>query len=191
MTFTSTCNGLPISNQRHVQNISQAKAIAPGILSKVVARVVHMVYIAVASASSIMSLAWVILCRGLVCISVLSILFTVWCILSQVALDWRFFLVEQTSLMLNISNSHWFFFQWIYLPCHVDIVQDKDINIANFEWTCHRYVWLSCDQHKWVWLHLKPYLCMSMELNLSTIDFDLPRSDQNDGNFLVQSALLI
>ncbi len=39
------------------KNISRAKARAPGVLPKEVATVVHMVCIAVASASSIMSLA--------------------------------------------------------------------------------------------------------------------------------------
>ncbi len=57
----------------------------------------------------IMSLAWVIFRGGLVCTSVLSTLFTVWCILSQIALDCRFLLVEHISLMLKISNSHWKF----------------------------------------------------------------------------------
>ncbi len=46
---------------------------------------------------------------GLVCISVLSTLVTVWCILSQIALDCGFLLVEHTWLMLKISNSHWKF----------------------------------------------------------------------------------
>ncbi len=91
------------------KNISQAKARAPGVLPKVVAMVVHMASIAVASASSIMSQAWVTLVGGLVCTSVLSTLFTVWCILSQIALDWGFLLVEQKSLILNISNNHWKF----------------------------------------------------------------------------------
>jgi hypothetical protein len=63
----------------------------------------------VASTLSIMSLAWVIFHGGLVCTSVLSTLVTVWCILSQVALDCGFLLVEHTSLMLKISNSHWKF----------------------------------------------------------------------------------
>jgi hypothetical protein len=100
------CNGLPISNQQHIQKISQAKARAPGVLTKVVATVVCMACITVASASSMMSQAWVILVGGLVCTSVLSTLFTVWCILSQIALDCGFLLVEQTSLMLNISNKN-------------------------------------------------------------------------------------
>jgi hypothetical protein len=91
------------------KNISQAKARAPGVLSKVVATVVCMACIAVASASSIMSLAWVIFHRGLVCSSVLSTLVTVWCILSQIALDWAFLLAKHTYLMLKISNSHWKF----------------------------------------------------------------------------------
>ncbi len=70
-----------------------------------------MACIAVASASSIKSLAWVwvIFPGGLVCTIVLSTLVTVWCILSQIALDCRFLLVENTSLMLKISNSHWKF----------------------------------------------------------------------------------
>jgi hypothetical protein len=59
------------------KNISQAKARAPGVLPKVVAMVVCMACIAVASASSIMSLAGVIFCGGLVCTSVLSTLVTV------------------------------------------------------------------------------------------------------------------
>ncbi len=75
------------------KNISQTKVKAPGVLPKVVAMVVCMACIAVASASSIMSLAWVICCRGLVCASVLSTLFPVWCILSQIALDCGFLLV--------------------------------------------------------------------------------------------------
>ncbi len=103
------CNGLPISNQLKFKNISQAKARAPGVHPKVVAMVVCMVCIIVASASSIMSRAWVILCRGLVYTSVLSKLFTVWCILLQIALDWGFLLVEQTFMTLNISNNHWKF----------------------------------------------------------------------------------
>ncbi len=90
-------------------NISGVKARAPGILPKVVAMVVCIACIAVASSSSIMSLAWVILCGGLVCTSVFRTLFTVWCILSQIALDCGFLLVEHTSLMLKISNSHWKF----------------------------------------------------------------------------------
>ncbi len=68
-----------------------------------------MACIAVASASSIMSQAWVIFCGELVYTSVLSTLVTVWCILSQIALDCKFLLVEHTSLMLKISNSHWKF----------------------------------------------------------------------------------
>ncbi len=91
------------------KNISQAKARAPGVLLKVVATLVCMAWIAVVSASSIMSLAWVILRGGLVCTSVLSTLFTVWCIISQIALDCGFLLVEHTSLMQKISNSHWKF----------------------------------------------------------------------------------
>ncbi len=91
------------------KNISQAEARAPGVLLKVVAMVVCMACIAVASASSIMSLVWVIFCWGLLCTSVLSTLVTVWCILSQIALDCGFLLVEHTSLMLKISNSHWKF----------------------------------------------------------------------------------
>ncbi len=88
------------------KNISQAKTRAPGVLPKVVARVVCMSCIAVASASSIISLASVTLAGGLVCTSVLSTLFMVWCILSQIALDCEFLLVEHTSLMLKISKSH-------------------------------------------------------------------------------------
>ncbi len=88
------------------KNISQAKARAPGILPKVVATVVRMACITVASALPIMSLAWVTFCGGLVCTSVLSTLVAVWCILSQIALDCVFLLVEHTSLMLKISNSH-------------------------------------------------------------------------------------
>ncbi len=91
------------------RNISQAKARAPGVLPKVVATVVCMACIAVASALSIMSLAWVIFHGGLICTSVLSTLVTVWCILSQIALDCRFLLVEHTSLMLKIYISHWKF----------------------------------------------------------------------------------
>ncbi len=91
------------------KNMSQAKARSPKVLTKVVATVVHMACIAVANASSIMSLAWVILHGGLVCTSVLSTLFTVWCTLSQIALDCGLLLVEHTSLMQKISNSHWKF----------------------------------------------------------------------------------
>ncbi len=91
------------------KNISRTKSRAPGVLSKVVAMVVYMACIAVASALSIMSLAWVIFRGGLVCTSVLSTLFTVWCILSQIALDCGFLLVKHTSLMLKISNSRWKF----------------------------------------------------------------------------------
>ncbi len=68
-----------------------------------------MACIAVVSASSFMSLAWVIFYGGLVCPSVLSTLFTIWCILSQIALDCGFLLVEHMSLMLKVSNSHWKF----------------------------------------------------------------------------------
>ncbi len=92
-----------------IKNISRVKARAPRVLPKVVAMVVHMSCIAVASASSIMSLAWVIFCGEPVCTSVLSTLVTVWCILSQIALDCGFLLVEHTFLMLKISNSHWKF----------------------------------------------------------------------------------
>ncbi len=105
----STCNSLPICNLQHIKNISQGKARAPGVLPKVVATVVCMACIAVASASSIMSLAWVILRGRLVCTSVLSTLVTIWCILSQIALDCGFLLVEPTFLMLKIANSHWKF----------------------------------------------------------------------------------
>ncbi len=91
------------------KNISWAKARAPGVLPKVVATVVYMACITVASASSTMSLAWVICHGGLVCTSVLSTIVTVWCILSQIALDCGFLLVKHTSLMLKISNSHWKF----------------------------------------------------------------------------------
>ncbi len=91
------------------KNISQAKARAASVLPKIVATVVCMACIALTSASSIMSLAWVIFCGGLVYTSVLSTLVTVWCILSQIALDCGFFLVEHTSLMLKIYNSHWKF----------------------------------------------------------------------------------
>ncbi len=57
------------------------------------------------------------------------------------------------------------FVEWIPLTCHVNIVQGKDIGIANFEWTCHKYGWLSCDQYEWVWLNLKPCQCRSMHYN--------------------------
>ncbi len=99
------------ANSGTFKNISRAKARAPGVLPKVEAMVVYMACIAVASASSIMSLAWVIFCGGLVCTSVLSKLLTVWCILSQIALDCGFLLVEHTSLMLKISNTYWKFCQ--------------------------------------------------------------------------------
>ncbi len=91
------------------KHMSQAKARAPRVLPKVGALVVCMACIAVPNASSIMSLALVIFCGGLVCTSVLSTLVTVWCILSQIALDCGYLLVEHTSLMLKISNSHWKF----------------------------------------------------------------------------------
>ncbi len=103
-------------------------------------------------------------------------------------------LVEQTSLMQKISNSIEYFVQWMYLPCCVSNIQDEDINIANFEWTCHKYVWLSCYQHKWVWLNVKSYQWRSMHwfqladhwLRPSTVQSNwwqlLPR---------VQSALLV
>ncbi len=93
------------------KNISWAKTRAPRVLPKIVAMVVCMTCIAVATASSIMPLAWDIFCGGLVCTSVLSTLFTVWCILSQIALGCGFLMVEHTSLMLKISNSHWKFCQ--------------------------------------------------------------------------------
>jgi hypothetical protein len=99
----------PANLQSAVKNISWAKA-TPRVLPKVVATVVCMACIAAASASSIMSQAWVIFHGGLVCTSVLSTLATVWCILSQIALDCGFLLVEHTSLMLKISNSHWKFY---------------------------------------------------------------------------------
>ncbi len=133
------------------KNISQAKARATGVLSKVVAMVVCMACIAVASASSINSLAWVILPGGLVCMSVLSTLFTAWCILSQIALDCGFLLVEHMSLMLKISNSNWSLFQRILLSCHASIIQDKGINKANFAWTCHVCVQLSNYHYGWAW----------------------------------------
>ncbi len=50
-----------------------------------------------------------VFCGGFVCTSVLGTLVTVWCILSQIALDCGFLLVEHTFLMLKISNSHWKF----------------------------------------------------------------------------------
>ncbi len=91
------------------ENISQANARAPGLLPKVVAMVVfawHALQWPLHHASSIMSLAWAIFRGGLVCTSVLRTLFTVWCILSQITLDCGFLLVEHTSLILKISNSH-------------------------------------------------------------------------------------
>jgi hypothetical protein len=56
MMFTSTHNGLPICNQWQVQNYIQKNARAPKVLPKVVATVICMACIAVASALYIMSL---------------------------------------------------------------------------------------------------------------------------------------
>ncbi len=161
--FTSTCNGLPIYNQWHVQKLSPAKARAPGVLPKVVAMVVFMACIAVVSASSIMSQAWVIFCGGLVCTCVLSTLVTVWCILSQIALDCGFLLVEHTSLTLKISNSHWKFCPMNSPPlsckhCTGQGYQQSQlcVNLSRM------WVWLSCYQCGSVQLDSKPYQCKSM-----------------------------
>ncbi len=91
------------------KTISWEKARAPGVLPEVVAMVVHMAWIAVVSALSIMSLAWVVFCGRLVCTSVLNTAVTVWCIISQIALYCGFLLVEHTLLMLKIFNIHWKF----------------------------------------------------------------------------------
>ncbi len=160
--FTSTCNGLPICNQRHVQNISQAKARAPGVLPKVVAMVVCTACTAVASALSIMSLAWVIFSGGLICTGVLSTLVTVWCILSQIALDCGFLLVEHTSLMLKISNSHWKFCPMNSPPlsCRHHIGQGYHqsqlcMNLSPMCLTLLLSMWISLTKSK-------PYQCKSM-----------------------------
>ncbi len=96
------------------KNISRAKARAPGVFPKVVTTVVHMACIAVAGALSIMSLAWVIFRGGLVCTSVLSTLVTVWCILSQIAIDGGFLLIEHL-----VGNSY-FWFQFLGPPSLFD-----------------------------------------------------------------------
>jgi len=78
-----------------LMNISLEKAKqALGVLPKVVATVVLIACIAVARAASIMSRAYVIFCGGLLYISVLRILPTVWCILLQIELDCGFLLVD-------------------------------------------------------------------------------------------------
>ncbi len=117
------------------KKISWAKARALGVLLKVVATVNCMVCIAVASASSVMSLAWVILHGGLVCTSVLSTLFTVWCILSQIALDSGFLLVEHTSLMLKIS--------WKFCPMNSLLLSCKHCTGQGHQ---QRQLWLYLSQ---------------------------------------------
>ncbi len=97
-----------------------------------------MTCIALASASSIMSLIWVIFCGGLVCTSVHSTLFTVWCILSQIALDCGFLLVKHTSLLLKISNSH-----WKLLPLNSPPLSYKHLSGQGYQ-QCQLWVNLSC-----------------------------------------------
>ncbi len=65
MIFTSMCNGLPISNQRHFQKLPWAKAREPPYGSSNGG--LHGMH---RSGQWIMSLAWVILHGGLVCTTV-------------------------------------------------------------------------------------------------------------------------
>ncbi len=154
------------------QNISRAKARAPGVLPKVVAMVVHMACIAVASASSIMSQAWVKLCWGLVYTSILSSLFTVWCILSQIALDCGFLLVEHTSLMLKISNGHWKF-----CPMNSPPLSCK-----------HRTGWGYWQSQLWVNLI---HMCLAVSLStwISLTKFEATSIQVNALNLLVDHQL--
>ncbi len=148
------------------KNASPARARAPGLIPKIVAMVVCMACITVASALSIMSQAWVISVGGLVCTSVLSTLFTVWCILSQIALDWGFLLVEQTSLILNISNNYWKCCPMNLPPLSCRHCTGQGYQHSKRLVNLTQLFWLSCDQHKWVWLKLKLYQCRSIiELN--------------------------
>ncbi len=76
MIFTSMCNGLPISNQRHFQKHASSKGkrtwTTPYGSSNGGLHGMH------CSSQWIMSLAWVILCGGLACTSVLSTSCIVW-----------------------------------------------------------------------------------------------------------------
>ncbi len=75
----------------------------------------------------------------------------------------------------------------------MNIVQDKGNNIANFEWTCQGYVWLSYDQYELVYLNLKPYQCRFMHWTWLVNHWLWPSTVQSNWwPFLprVQSALL-
>ncbi len=107
--FTSSCNSLPISNQRHGQKHISSKSkstwSAPWGSSSGGLHGIHFSGQCIINyVSSLSHIVWRISMT-----SVLSTLFTVWCILLQIALDCGFLLVEHTYLMLKIPNSHWNF----------------------------------------------------------------------------------
>jgi len=74
---------------------------APGMLPKVVTKVVLIACIVVVRAKSIMSCDCAILCGGLLYNKVRKMLPTVWCILSQIKLDCGFLLVDWVYLIFS------------------------------------------------------------------------------------------
>jgi len=82
------------------KNMSLLKTKLPGLLPSVVCTPALIACDAMESASSTNSFAEVIFCGGLPCSSVLRTLPTVWCILSHTALDYGFFALVHTSLII-------------------------------------------------------------------------------------------
>ncbi len=94
------------------------------------------------------------------------------------------------KVSIAIESSAW----WIHFFSHVGIVQGKDINKANFDWTCHVCVWLSHYQYGLAWLNSKSYQNNSMHW-IQLVDHWLwPSLFQSNLWWLcpmVQSALLV
>ncbi len=82
-----------------LRNMLLLKTRLPGLLPSVECIPALIACMAMYSALSKKSFASAIFCGGSPCNNVLRTFPTVWCILSQIALDWGFFALVHTSLM--------------------------------------------------------------------------------------------
>jgi hypothetical protein len=92
---------------RMFRNMSLLKMRLPRLLSKVVSMPVHMVCVAINSASSIKSFALVTSHGGSPCRRVRTIFPTIWCICSRIALACWFLLDVGASLILHPRRRNW------------------------------------------------------------------------------------
>ncbi len=94
---------------RMFRNMSLLKIRLPGLLPKVVWILVLMACVAINSASSMKSFAFLMSCGGSPCRRVRRTFPTVWCICSQIALACGFLLDVGASLILHPWRRNWNF----------------------------------------------------------------------------------